>query len=310
MDNVAKACLQLEQSDARLTLLNLNCEFFGTNGVQKLARSCQKCNVVSKEIPYPHSPLVGLWLENNDVCARGAEAIFHILHRSPELKYLYLSHNNLGNSGVAQLFNAASRRLDVCQLADNQIDHIGTRVIADVLLSEQSVLKTLVLDSNNLGDAGAISIAEGLKRNKSVTKLDLRHNRIGRMGMLALLEALKNDNKTLQHLLLRESQTEETNCSLQQQLQSGHHYKSPRPRITRGVHCCTCERCQIQFQMDYFLSMNRAGRHSLADAMVPANLWPRILANVSHSDPSLRYTMLSLYKPEIIPAITQSFGNQ
>mmetsp|Transcript_16796 Transcript_16796/g.40946 ORF Transcript_16796/g.40946 Transcript_16796/m.40946 type:complete len:320 (-) Transcript_16796:14-973(-) len=294
MDNVAKTCAQLEQSDARLTLLNLNCEFIGTTGVQKLARSCQKCEVTSREFPTPHSPLVGLWLEANDVYPRGAEAISQIVQRSPELKYLYVSNNNFGNSGVAHLAQAASRQLDVCHIGDNKIDHVGAQVVADVLLGEESVLGTLVLDGNNLGDAGATIIAEGLKRNKNLTKLDLRNNRIGKAGMLALLEVLKNDNMTIQYLMLQES---DENCSRQVQSPLD---KSPRPRI-KSNHRCACERCQIQFQLDYFLAMNRAGRHSLADTMVPANLWPRILANVSESDPSLIHTMLSFYKPEIVP---------
>ncbi|CAJ1958722.1 unnamed protein product [Cylindrotheca closterium] len=295
MDNVAKACSQLEQSDARLTLLNLNCEFIGTPGVQKLAKSCHKCQVTSREIPIPHSPLAGLWLEANDVYPRGAEAVSQILQCSPELKYLYVSNNNFGNSGVAHLAHAASRQLDVCHIGDNKIDHIGARVIADVLLGEASVVRTLVLDGNNLGNEGATIIAEGLRKNKNLAKLDLRNNRIDKAGMLALLQVLKNDNMTLQYLMLQET---DEGCSRHAQSPLD---KSPRPRKQSNFDDCTCERCQILFQMDYFLAMNRAGRHSLADVMVPANLWPRILSNVSHSDPSLRYAMLSFYKPNIVP---------
>lgn len=293
MDNVAKACSQLEQSDARLTLLNLNCEFIGTTGVQKLAKSCEKCQVTSRDIPTHHSPLVGLWLEANGIYPRGAEAISQILQRSPEMKYLYTSNNNFGNSGVAHLAQAASRQLDVCHLGSNKIDHIGAEVIADVLLSEHSSIQTLVLDGNNLGDEGAKIIAEGLKKNKNLTKLDLRNNRIGKIGMLALLQVLKNDNMSLQYLLLQET---DDDCSRQVQSPLD---KSPRPRI-QSNNSCACVRCQLQLQMDYFLAMNRAGRHSLADYMISASLWPRILANVSNSDPSLIYSILSSYKPELV----------
>ncbi|KAL3940996.1 MAG: hypothetical protein SGBAC_004573 [Bacillariaceae sp.] len=296
MDNVANACSQLEENDARLTLLNLNCEFIGTTGVQKIAHSCQQCQVTTREIPAPHSPLVSIWLEANDMFPRGAEAISQILQRSPELKYLYVSQNNFGNSGLAHLAQAASRQLEVCHIGDNKIDHIGASVIADVLLGEHSPLRTLVLDGNSLGNAGATIIAEGLKQNKNLTKLDLRNNGIGKAGMLALLQVLKNDNMTLQYLLLQET---DENCSRHVQSPLD---KSPRPRI-RSNHHCNCERCQIQIKLDYFLAMNRAGRHSLADVMVPANLWPRILSNVSNSDPSLIHTIISVYKPEIAPGL-------
>lgn len=296
MDNVAKACHQFEQSDGRLTLLNLNCEFIGTTGIQKLAKSCHKCQVTSRDIPTPHSPLVGLWLEANDIYPRGAEAISQIIQHSPEMRYLYTSNNNFGNSGLERLAQVASLQLDVCHLGSNKVDHVGAQVIADVLLSENSVLQTLVLDGNNLGDAGAIIIAEGLKKNKNLKKLDLRNNRIGKAGMLALFEALKSHNMTLQYLLLQEP---DENCSRHVQSPLD---KTPRPRIKANDNC-TCVRCQIRLQIDYYLAMNRAGRHSLADTMISASLWPRILANVSNSDPSLIHTMLCYYKPEIVPGL-------
>lgn len=295
MANISKACSQLERSDATLTLLNLNCECIGSNGAQKLAKSCRSCHITSRKMPNRHSPLVALWLENNFIYAKGAEAISQVLEASPSLKYLYMSRNSINNSGVAELFPAASRQLEVFHIGDNKIGPEGARAIAGVLLDESSTVSTLVLDSNHVRDQGAAAIAECLRQNTSLVALDLRYNRIGKEGMAAFLEVLKRDNKTLQSLLLEEDHYDE-NCTRSPPRRRGN--KSPRLMIPEKGQC-SCELCQMRGEINYYLALNRAGRHSFADPYMPATLWPRIMARASEADPSLMYTMLAYYKPEL-----------
>jgi hypothetical protein len=66
------------------------------------------------------------------------------------------------------------------------------------------VLHTLVLGSllggNNIGDRGAIAIAEALKTNVALQELYLSHGIIGDAGATALAEGLKvNGVRPLQH---------------------------------------------------------------------------------------------------------------
>eukprot|EP00980_Cylindrotheca_fusiformis_P028674 scaffold22635_cov134-Cylindrotheca_fusiformis.AAC.2 len=303
MDSITTACSQLEKSDASLTLLNLNCEYIGATGAQRLARSCSACQVTSRAHPHPHSPMVALWLENNEIHANGAEAVSHIIEASPSLRYLYVSHNMVNNSGIVKISQAASRQLEVFHIGDNEIGPAGARVVADVLLDENSTIRNLVLESNHLEDQGAIVIADGLKRNMNVLSLDLRYNRIGQAGLDALLEVLKSDNKTLQFLFLEEDHND--NCTRRPSRRQGNKHK--RLAATESGLSCSCERCQTMEQINYFLALNRAGRHTFANPLLPTNLWPRIISRVSESDPSLIYTMLATYKPELskLPARKQ-----
>ena len=52
-------------------------------------------------------------------------------------------------------------------------------------------LKTLELNLNKIGDAGAAAIANAIAVNASVTKLYLYHNKIGDEGAKALASALE-----------------------------------------------------------------------------------------------------------------------
>ena len=51
----------------------------------------------------------------------------------------------------------------------------------------------LVLDNNNIGDSGAVAIAEALKNNTALTWLYLGYNTIGDSGAAALAKALKSN---------------------------------------------------------------------------------------------------------------------
>ena len=54
-------------------------------------------------------------------------------------------------------------------------------------------LETLNLDSNRLGDAGAVSIARGLKHNTGLRRLVLNGNDIANEGAAALADALTHN---------------------------------------------------------------------------------------------------------------------
>ena len=54
------------------------------------------------------------------------------------------------------------------------------------------VMTTLGLNSNNIGPEGAIAIAEALKVNAVLTKLDIRINIMGYAGEKAVRDAVKD----------------------------------------------------------------------------------------------------------------------
>ena len=87
-------------------------------------------------------------------------------------------------------------------LNGNNIGPEGAIAIAEALKVNAVLTKLdLYLDGNNIGDDGAKAIAEALKVNAVVTKLILFRNNIGNDGAKAIAEALKvNAVLTILHL--------------------------------------------------------------------------------------------------------------
>ncbi|KAL0240076.1 hypothetical protein GEMRC1_010183 [Eukaryota sp. GEM-RC1] len=75
-------------------------------------------------------------------------------------------------------------------LDSNSIGNEGAIAIAEALKVNSS-LSTINLYSNSIGNEGAIAIAEALKVNSSLSTINLNNNSIGNEGAIAIAEALK-----------------------------------------------------------------------------------------------------------------------
>ncbi|KAF9177643.1 hypothetical protein BGZ51_008505 [Haplosporangium sp. Z 767] len=91
--------------------------------------------------------------------------------------------------------------LTTLNLKDNSIGDDGALALSEVL-KINSTLTTLDLRGNSIGNNGARALSEALMTNSTLITLDLRNNSIGDNGALALSKALKN-NPTLATLDLR-----------------------------------------------------------------------------------------------------------
>lgn len=293
MDKTSVACRQLERGDASLTLLNLSCQGLGSKGVDKLARSC-RCDRGDRKAR--RTAIVALWLESNDIYSRGAPALVDIIDASPRLRYLYLAHNSVNDAGASDLAKAGFRTLEICNLTDNQIGPAGSRGIATSLLGDAKI-RTLILDDNKLRDEGVAFFAEALRENTSLRTLSVKFNHVGKDGLRALRDALARDNMTLEHLLLEE----EDECSqgvATHGLGKRRNNGCIKETIKSMRKSCSCETCSLRNEVEYYLALNRAGRHSFCNMQVLLGLWPRILSRVSADDPSLVYDMISL-RPDL-----------
>merc|ERR1711871_1662648 len=76
-------------------------------------------------------------------------------------------------------------------LIDEGIQCNGAAAIARALTHNNSTLKTLRLNGNSIGDAGAAAISTALSTNNTLTVLDLSRNSIG-AAMKAELQAAKS----------------------------------------------------------------------------------------------------------------------
>ena len=86
------------------------------------------------------------------------------------------------------------------QLSKAEIGDMGAQALAEAL-RENSSLTKLELDANSIGDAGAQALAETLRENSSLATLRLAGNSIGDAGAQALAEAL-GENSSLATLEL------------------------------------------------------------------------------------------------------------
>lgn len=129
-----------------------------------------------------------------------------ILSRSQSLERLLLNGNRLGNNAAKGLSEAFEMgHFKYVDLNDNEIGDEGVRAIALALESSTCQIVEIELKGNLIQDAGATELGESLRLNQTVEKLSLDHNEIGDEGAIALAECLREENKILKHLSLRDN---------------------------------------------------------------------------------------------------------
>ncbi len=117
-----------------------------------------------------------LWLQQNEITAKGAAIIADGLCDNTTLETLELSGNRLSDKGIYHL--------------------------TQTLTTNNSTLQKLYCGSNGITDRGAQYIAQLLKKNRILTRLDLSFNEIGDRGVRRLATALVHFNTTLVQLNL------------------------------------------------------------------------------------------------------------
>lgn len=212
---------------------------------------------------------------------------------SPSLRHLYISHNAIGDKGVGILAEASFFQLQSCCVADNEIGPLGAHAIADQLRCADCVLEKLDLTGNMVRDEGVVHLVKGLSENTSLKSLDLRYNYISIRGLCVIRDMLMiGDNVTLETLHLEENDDNDCRSTPPSQLGGRKHQETSIPLE------CSCNRCKVKSEINFYLRLNRSGRHSFADLRLTPAVWPRILAKSSKRDPSLLFIALSV-RPDI-----------
>jgi hypothetical protein len=147
-----------------------------------------------------------LYLGGNGI--EDAAPIAALLRARPTLRELYLSANRLGDEGCAVLAAALpASGLGVLSLASNGIGQHGLdRLVAGLgpglhalLLGHSPSARFVGAAPNHVGDPGAVRLADHLRGDTALRKLDLRGNGITTRGAKALAAAL-DENRTLTSL--------------------------------------------------------------------------------------------------------------
>lgn len=130
--------------------------------------------------------IVELSLTYNNLGNNEAQIIATALKAS-KIQKVILKNNRIGDRGASAIAGAiVSRKPDLeVDLQNNRIGPMGGTALLEAAI--QTHAKTFDLTSNNLGDKGAISIANVLKGEQGqLTKLVLTYNDIGIAGDKAL----------------------------------------------------------------------------------------------------------------------------
>ncbi|MBX9702720.1 MAG: hypothetical protein K2Y08_07980 [Alphaproteobacteria bacterium] len=116
-----------------------------------------------------------------------------------EENILDLQNIPLGNVELNLLLAVLRKSLNIntLYLSENRLELPEIASFSNSLGLDLFALKTVSLRSNTLGNQGAETISAALKRNKTVTYLDLQNNMIDSRGALFLSEMLQENNALL-----------------------------------------------------------------------------------------------------------------
>ncbi|EPY37204.1 putative leucine-rich repeat protein [Strigomonas culicis] len=148
-----------------------------------------------------------LVLVGNHMGATGALEVVKAIHESRNVTQLDLSSNGLGkvelSGGTAAQASTVIRELfatgsliESLSLRDNGIGDADTRTIAEVL-SENTVLHELDLSYNQIGYLGAIELSKMLSQNVDLRVINLEWNNFRNTGASKLLSEGVLNNNTL-----------------------------------------------------------------------------------------------------------------
>ena len=106
------------------------------------------------------------------------------------LQKLILYENKIGDEGATYLVNGLrnNTKLQELELYGNSIGNIGCEAIATLLSNPNCNLQKLSLSQKDIGDQGAVTLANGLTNNIKLQKLDLGDNPINNIDN-AVVEA-------------------------------------------------------------------------------------------------------------------------
>ena len=144
------------------------------------------------------SVITNVWLKRNPLGVTAAKDVFHLITETPNLRTLDLDQTELGDAGVAELFQLLSDHVPSHPLSLRHIymnacgvgDKASQRISRYLQLSHCTI-ESLYLSNNPIGHAIS-HIANGLKGNKTLHRLNVQSCGLKDEGIIALAEALEN----------------------------------------------------------------------------------------------------------------------
>ena len=166
----------------QIYLLDLSTNNIQSTGITLL------CDALCAACPAAESELTSLWLQHNRIGPEGGEAIARLLHPGYMLHTLNVEDNLLGDEGIAaitlslivpekDLFENEEEEPDTSHLPQDVLDNIRKQQQKqdeeDAKLVGNQTVTTLNISNNNFGRETMDNIAQVLKTNKALKKLQM-----------------------------------------------------------------------------------------------------------------------------------------
>ena len=140
--------------------------------------------------------LTSLDLRDNNLGDAGSAVVGSALRHNSALQCLVLWNNAIQPAGVAAFAEAFTTEaclsgrpntaLQILDLGSNLVGRDGAEALKAALVQQAAAVHTLGLADTALGEEGGIAIAEALEGNGRLQRVDLRRNRLGLAGLMAL----------------------------------------------------------------------------------------------------------------------------
>jgi Leucine Rich repeat len=189
-------CRRLDHQDESLTHLNLNIRRLNDDGTMMRALASAVCQSPHLLVLNLTSSLVVNNNHNSDRNEALEELVRHVIpHHNSSLQVLHVSYNHLRNVMTLGQALQTNQNLIELHLSYNCITAESATFIAQGIQVNQT-LQVLILNCNEIGDAGAVQIAKALKNSSSsssmnrLRRLGLERNGIHQTGAAALQDAL------------------------------------------------------------------------------------------------------------------------
>ncbi|KAF2709073.1 RNI-like protein [Pleomassaria siparia CBS 279.74] len=153
--------------------------------------------------------VTNVWLKRNPLGPTSVADVYRLITKTPNLRTLDLDQTELGDVGVAELFNKLAAHETTLSIRNIYLNGVGIGVkasaaIANYLATLHCALHSLYITNNPMGSDGVVALAKGLKQNKSLARLTIASVGMGDDGAIALCDAL-NDHPRISALDIGQS---------------------------------------------------------------------------------------------------------
>merc|ERR1712078_920438 len=178
----SKPLTHVLRNNLNLSWLNVGANDLGNACVRGIVQTAVDCAL----------PLVHLNLSKNNVSSVGAVAVGKLLPKLQKLQLLDLSWNGINGRGAQTLISAVTKAIQANRLEEVHLGWNAAGLCSAIeglarALQANTSMQFLDLRSNNIQEKTAVVFAESLFSNKTLSKLILDDNPLGRLGICALM---------------------------------------------------------------------------------------------------------------------------